>query len=91
MAAIIPVLFSSFFSMRYTKSMFDFTFKSYGAYEVRFTFPVRGDYYVGIVKDMTLIDSTKNEEEPLQSALKQLKFYLECRGAHYTKYGDRIS
>lgn len=71
--------------------MFDFKFKSYGTYEVRFTYPKRGDYWVGIVTQMPLIDDTKNEEEPLQSALKHLLSYLKFRGTHYTKYGDRIS
>jgi hypothetical protein len=48
-------------------------FAGYGHYEVTYTSPVTGKEWMKVLNDMTLIDATKNEDEPKQSDLNALK------------------
>lgn len=52
---------------------FSFTQTGYGRYDVTYTSPKTGRAYSCTVTDMTLIDATKNEDEPKQSDLIELK------------------
>jgi hypothetical protein len=54
-------------------SDFRFKFAGYGHYEVTYTSPVTGKEWMKVLNDMTLIDATKNEDEPKQSDLNALK------------------
>ena len=48
---------------------FYFRFAGYGQYIVTYTTPIRGDYWRARINDMSLIDDTKNAEEPTKAAL----------------------
>jgi hypothetical protein len=54
-------------------SDFRFKFAGYGHYEVTYTSPVTGKAWMKVLNDMTLIDATKNADEPKQSDLNDLK------------------
>lgn len=61
--------------MAYQKlSINDFQFKptGYGRYEVTYTSPKIGKQWKTIITDMSLIDATKNTEEPRQFDLRRL-------------------
>lgn len=63
----------------------DFTFRpaGYGCYIVSFTSPTTGRTWHGArVTDMTLIDSTKNADEPTQSDLNALKAFCKQNGRY---------
>jgi hypothetical protein len=59
--------------MKTQLSDFRFVFSGYGHYEVTYTSPVTGKEWMKVLNDMTLIDATKNEDEPKQSDLNALK------------------
>jgi hypothetical protein len=59
--------------MKTQLSDFRFVFAGYGHYEVTYTSPVTGKEWMKVLNDMTLIDATKNEDEPKQSDLNALK------------------
>lgn len=52
---------------------FDFLFAGYGHYKVTYTSPVTGKKWTVITNDMTLIDATKNADEPKKKDLERLK------------------
>ena len=43
-------------------SNFTFQFAGYGHYKVTYKTPMRGDYWIALVTDMTAIDATKNAD-----------------------------
>lgn len=47
-------------------SIYDFNFQisGYGHYRITYTSPVTGKQWSTVVSDMTLIDATKNADEP---------------------------
>jgi len=50
---------------------FTFVFAGHGLYKVLYTDP-RGTVWIAYVNDMTIIDATKNADEPKQKDLHQL-------------------
>ena len=54
-------------------SDFHFKFASYGHYTVTYTSPVTGKQWTRTITDMTIIDTTKNEDEPKTKDLNHLK------------------
>ena len=59
--------------MKTTINNFSFQFSGYGHYTVTYTSPATGKQWTKTISDMTLIDRTKNEDEPKQSDLDLLK------------------
>jgi hypothetical protein len=59
--------------MKTQLSDFSFVFAGYGHYKVTYTSPVTGKEWMKVLNDMTLIDATKNADEPKQSDLNHLK------------------
>lgn len=54
-------------------SDFDFSFAGYGHYSVTYTSPVTGKKWTKVINDMTIIDATKNADEPKKKDLNYLK------------------
>ena len=52
---------------------FNFQFSGYGHYRVTYTSPATGKQWSTVVSDMTLIDSTRNADEPKRKDLEALK------------------
>ncbi len=52
---------------------FKFLFAGYGQYKVKYTSPTTGKEWLTRITDMTLIDLTKNCDNPKQKDLKKLK------------------
>jgi hypothetical protein len=52
---------------------FRFIFNGYGHYKVTYTSPKTNKTWTKVISDMTLIDRTKNSENPLIKDLKELK------------------
>ena len=52
---------------------FEFQFVGYGHYKVTYTSPKTNKSWSKTIDDMTLIDSTKNADEPLVKNLNALK------------------
>jgi hypothetical protein len=70
-----------------------FTFKQvgHGHYKVTYTTPIRGDYWIATINDMTLIDATKNVEYARGSDIKRLMDVVKQKGSHYSKSGKPIN
>lgn len=60
---------------------FRFKLTGYGRYEVTYTSPKIGKQWKASITDMSLIDDTKNAEEPRQYDLRRL-LYLVKHGVH---------
>lgn len=59
---------------KYNKTQIsDFDFEGYGHYKVTYTSPVTGKQWSKTTSDMTLIDATKNSDEPKRKDLERLK------------------
>lgn len=71
-------------------SCFSFRFVGAGHYKVTYTTPYRGDYWVALITDMTLIDATKNAEYAKGIDIQHLRDVVKRLGAHYSKFGKRI-
>lgn len=71
-------------------SCFSFRFVGTGHYKVTYTTPYRGDYWVALITDMTLIDATKNAEYAKSTDIQRLRGVVKRLGAHYSKFGKRI-
>lgn len=54
-------------------SDFDFDFAGYGHYRVTYTSSVTGKSWSKTINDMTIIDKTKNEDDPKRKDLEELK------------------
>lgn len=54
-------------------SNFNLIQSGYGHYKVTYTSPVTGKQWIAIVSDMTIIDATKNADEPKRKDLERLK------------------
>lgn len=54
-------------------SDFNFQFSGYGHYRVTYTSPATGKQWSTVISDMTLIDATKNADEPKRKDLEALK------------------
>ena len=54
-------------------SDFNFQFSGYGLYRVSYTSPATGKQWSTVIDDMTLIDVTKNADEPKRKDLEALK------------------
>jgi len=52
---------------------FTFQFTGYGHYKVIYTSPKTGKEYCNTTNNMSLIDATKNSDNPKKSDLKRLK------------------
>jgi hypothetical protein len=52
---------------------FEFRYTGYGHYKVTYTSPVTNKKWTTTTADMSLIDSTKNSDNPTQNNLKTLK------------------
>jgi hypothetical protein len=52
---------------------FRFEFMGRGHYRVTYTSPATGKHWSATVNEMTLIDATKNAEEPKRKDLERLK------------------
>lgn len=57
-------------------SIYDFNFQvaGYGHYKVTYTSPATGKQWSTTISDMTIIDATKNAEEPKLKDLEALKW-----------------
>ena len=53
---------------------FTFEFSGYGHYKVTYTSPKTGKQWTKIISDMTIIDATKNEDNPKRVDLNHLKW-----------------
>ena len=53
---------------------FKFKFAGYGHYSVTYTSPRTGKQYHRTINDMTLIDCTKNADQPKKKNLELLKW-----------------
>lgn len=62
---------------RISISDFSFKFAGYGHYKVTYTSPVTGKSWARTTDNMPLIDETKNDENPTQRALNQLKRFCK--------------
>ena len=71
-------------------SNFKFKKVGYGHYEVKYTTPVRGDYYVAIIDDMLAIDHTLKSEIATISSIKDLIRIVKLKGIHYSSTGKEI-
>lgn len=71
-------------------SCFTFRFAGSGHYRVTYTTPIRGDYWVAIITDMTLIDATKNAEYAKGVDISRLRSAVKYNGSHYSPNGKRI-
>ena len=69
---------------------FVFERHGYGCYKVTYCTEKRGDYYVGYINDMTIIDNTLNAEWAKTKDIKYLHYMVIQNGAHYNKRGKRI-
>lgn len=76
--------------MKDISNSFHFTFSGYGQYEVIYTTPSRGDYWRAHITDMSLIDDTKNADEPTATAFRRLRDVVKRVGTHYSKTGKII-
>ncbi len=56
---------------------FHFEFAGYGHYKVTYTSPKTGKQWCRTVSDMTLIDDTKNADNPKKKDLECLKRYVK--------------
>lgn len=59
---------------RIQKTDFDFRLSGYGRYNVTYTSPATGKKWTAVVRDMPLIDVTKNAAEPKVRDLEYLKY-----------------
>lgn len=55
-------------------SDFNFLPSGYGHYKVAYTSPATGKQWITTVSDMTIIDATKNADEPKRKDLEALKW-----------------
>lgn len=69
---------------------FSFRFAAFGQYIVTYTTPTRGDYWRALITDMSLIDDTKNTEEPTGAALRRLRDAVKLKGTHYRRNGEPL-
>lgn len=58
---------------------FNFQFIGYGHYRVTYTSPATGKEWSTTVTDMTIIDATKNADEPKRKDLEALKWSCKNR------------
>lgn len=58
---------------------FDFRISGYGQYRVTYTSPVTGKQWSTVINDMTLIDATRNADEPKRKDLEALKWLCKNR------------
>ena len=72
-------------------SGFDFRFAGSGHYRVTYTTPTRGDYWVALITDMTLIDATKNAEWTKKKDIQHLREVVKRSGTHYSSTGEKIN
>ena len=63
--------------MKTTILDFQFEFIGHGHYKVTYTSPVTGKEWSKIIKDMTIIDATKNALPPKQKDLETLKYLVK--------------
>lgn len=56
---------------------FRFEFAGHGHYKVTYTSPKTGKQWRRTINDMTLIDNTKNADEPKKKDLERLKRYVK--------------
>ena len=65
----------SFKDMKTRISIYDFNFlfSGYGHYRVTYTSPVAGKQWRTVISDMTLIDATRNADDPKRKDLEALK------------------
>lgn len=64
--------------MRTELSDFEFRPRGYGRYKVVYKSPVTGKEWATIIEDMTMIDATKNADQPKRKDLEALK--RKCKG-----------
>lgn len=55
-------------------SDFNFQLSGYGHYRVTYTSPATGKQWSMVINDMTLIDTTKNADDPKTKDLNALKW-----------------
>ena len=72
-------------------SAFKFWPEPYGRYKVTYTTPLRGDYFVAHISDMTIIDATLHAEHAKAADIEHLARVVRATGRHYTCNGKLIS
>lgn len=75
------LIFIKLLKMSNSISKKDFTFEliGHGHYKVTYKSPQTGKIWSTIINDMTIIDLTKNEEDPRKVYLNQLKGVCKCK------------
>ena len=65
--------------MKTKTSIHDFNFQisGYGHYRVTYTSPATGKQWSTVISDMTLIDATKNADDPKQKDFDALKRFCK--------------
>lgn len=76
--------------MKNIRFAFDFRFAGFGQYVVTYITPICGDFWRARITDMSLIDETRNADEPTAAAFHRLRDVVKRIGAHYSKTGKRI-
>lgn len=61
-------------STRISISDFEFRAVGYGHYRVAYTSPATGKQWSTVINDMTIIDATKNSDNPKRKDLERLKW-----------------
>ena len=56
---------------------FTFTFSGHGHYKVTYTSPTTGKEWTRTTDNMTLIDDTKNSDNPKRKDLNYLKYFCK--------------
>ncbi len=56
---------------------FRFEFAGYGHYKVTYTSPATSRQWIKTINDMTIIDATKNADEPKRKDLNYLKWLVK--------------
>ncbi len=59
---------------RISISDFEFRVSGYGHYRVTYTSPTTGKQWSTVINDMTIIDATKNSDNPKRKDLESLKW-----------------
>lgn len=69
---------------------FSFELVGSGCYKVAYTTEKRGDYWVANIRDMDIIDKTRNTERAKVKDIEWLRHLVIAHGSHYSWCGKRL-
>lgn len=67
-----------------------FRLVSSGCYNVTYNTERRGDYWVANIRDMDIIEKTRNAKRAKAKDIEWLRYLVKRNGAHYNCMGKRI-